>query len=360
MRRRQDPSRLVLTSRGGLESVSETLSCSGSLRLIRSLFSGGSRVHRKGPRKPKIRRHNHLPQSRTVGGLDADTFSSVSSECHADGETARERTVRAHSLLRKPEGFSEWLNQALPEAADREIFSKRSVSWLIGARRGRLVFPVHFPREVQALSKLGKSQFRSIVYGSSLHGVHVALTKSEVNYIQQVWPGGYIRTRNTDIGVLLRQQERTRSLPESQWPRLGTKALWPSSPTFEEMLEMAKRGKTPVAVTKVESVDTVKHYTTLAHFRNNSELCKRHIGRSVIGLRADISVPRKFLKHFRYRWNMLILSTPYRIPIELARFLSNQWARNLHNLWLVEKCSFKASLKKLDYTGFACITPGPW
>jgi hypothetical protein len=123
---------------------------------------------------------------------------------------------------------------------------------------------------------------------------------------------------------------------------------------------MARRGFTPEAL--YPSPNPVKHRITTAQFNSDVELRARLVSYQVIGIRSDIEVPKKFLGHFKYRWGFLILVCQYNLPAQLVRFLTGQWIRNPHNLWLREKYSFKKFLKKTDWRRFAPASPqiGPW
>jgi hypothetical protein len=64
----------------------------------------------------------------------------------------------------------------------------------------------------------------------------------------------------------------------------------------------------------------------------------------VIGIRADVSIPKKFFGHFRYRWGFLILTSPA-IPGPLVRFLTGIWLTAPYSLWLGQAVTFKQYLK---------------
>jgi hypothetical protein len=85
----------------------------------------------------------------------------------------------------------------------------------------------------------------------------------------------------------------------------------------------------------------------LQEFNRNPRLASRVIGQYVIGLRSDIEVPEVFLGHFRYCNGFSILTTPYKVPIGLARFLASIWITDPHSLWLSESGTLKKILRKI-------------
>jgi len=275
-----------------------------------------------------------LPVPRSRGQLKADIL---------------EQTRQAFSL-------SGWILRALPDRADRELLSRRIVAKLSGLRRGRLYLPSHFPQEVQALSELRTTQLRQQAYWLKANAPHRYYTNSLVaTYVHRVMPET-IRTVSGDLSVHVRQSAKVKPLQKSQWPRLGTRPLWPSSPTVDELFEMGRRGETPVPISKRTRV---KHGISWAHFNSNAEMRRQIVHQGILGIRSDIEVPEKYLGYFRYRWSMLILTGRY-LPTGLVRFLAGQWIRNPHNLWLTEKINLSNLLRSTDYTTFRCVVPGPW
>jgi hypothetical protein len=227
-------------------------------------------------------------------------------------------------------------------------------------RRGKLRLPQHFPPEVRALENLTISQVRRSIYRvNSESGHDRAPNRSTVDYIRQVMPGGCVRTVYGCPSVHEWQRKRVKHLSESDWPRLGTRAAWPSTPTVTELLEMSRRGLTPQPIQHVRQ--PVKDRLSLAQFNSDAGLRKRLIRSNVIGIRADVEVPRQYLDYFSYRWGFLILVVR-NFPTGLARFLAGQWIKTPSNLWLQDKCSFKSYLKKTPRACFASRERmiGPW
>lgn len=250
--------------------------------------------------------------------------------------------------------LSGWILQALPDESDRKLLRTRLVKKLTSVRRGNLKLPAHFPPEVVSLTSLTKSQLRSrafYVTGETLN--YSKPNRRTVEYIKQVLPGECIRSVYGSVAVHEWQRKMVKPLSESDWPRLGTKPAWPSTPTLSESLEMARRGLSPRAIYKP---NPAQHGISVAEFNSNVGLRANLINQQIVGVRSDIKVPKRFLGHFRYRWNFLILTSP-QLPSGLVRFLTGLWIRNPHNLWLREKCRFKSYLKSCTPTR---RTVGPW
>jgi len=260
---------------------------------------------------------------------------------------------------RKMFDLAGWLKDALRSSSDQALLEHRLANKLSGARRGRLYLPSNFPPEVRALSNMTIGQLRQTVYHLRVEDSARYTTNRRVaNFAHQVFPDGQLRTVHGNYAVHLAQKELAAPLPSSDWPRLGTRSAWPSSPTVYELLEMSRRGITPLPMQKPRVVST--RPTSRAQYNSDAVLRARVISNQIVGIRSDVKVPNKFIRYFRYRWNFLILAVPYNLPIGLVRFLTGQWIRNPHNLWLREKCSFKNFLKKTENTRYSCGTPGPW
>jgi hypothetical protein len=252
--------------------------------------------------------------------------------------------------------MSDWIYQVLPEESDRRLLRDRLVKKLAGLRRGRLYLPRHFPSEVKALASMSIGESTRLAFQLFTIGKQSdpVLSKSWVEYIHRVLPGGCIRTVHGDFSVHKWHSEHVSRLRKSDWPRLGTRRAWPSTPTLIESMEMACRGSTPRAFYRPQPV---KNRVSLAEYNSNVALRAKLIGQQIVGIRSDVKVPKDFLRHFRYRWNFLILVTPYKISAALVRFLTSQWIRNPHSLWLREKVYFRSYLK--GYSPIRSI-PGPW
>lgn len=247
----------------------------------------------------------------------------------------------------------------LTAETDRRLLRHRIAQKLSGARRGRLRLPLHFPSEVRKLTELTTSQLRKTVYAFRADdSTGNTVDHCVVDFARRVVPDGRLRTVRGDNAVHVRQSNMVHPCKISDWPRLGTRPAWPSSPTIKESLVMARKGL--VAPPLQIGVMPAKRRITLSEVKSNADLRARIIATNVVGIRSDVKVPDKYLGYFRYRWSMLLLTCSYHMPIGLVRFLTGQWIRCPHNLWLQDKTSFKNFLKKTDRTRFPCFQPGPW
>jgi len=167
--------------------------------------------------------------------------------------------------------------------------------------------------------------------------------------IQEDLPPGFVRTQSGSVTVLKSQISATKKLPETAWPAIMGRPAWPSSPTITEWLEMLRRGAKRSSELFVERGKTLR--STIREFNSNIELAKRVVHRQIIGVRADVSIPSKYLGCFRYRWGFLILTAPY-LPAGLARFLASLWCTNPYSLWLERKVTLKQYLRALPLSIF--------
>jgi hypothetical protein len=132
-------------------------------------------------------------------------------------------------------------------------------------------------------------------------------------------------------------------LRQQDWPsyRDGRPA-WPSSPTFFEKMDQLRRGFTYPEM----PAPSVTRRVSLADFNDSIDLANRIISFNVIGIRSNVEIPSKYLGHFRYRWNMLILTT-YKCPPGLARFLASRWLCDPTSLWLERAVPLKKFLREV-------------
>jgi len=225
---------------------------------------------------------------------------------------------------------------------ERNLFQNRLFMKLSGLRRGRLLLPQDFPSEVRALSKLSTGQLRHAVYRvCSAYSPNYVLNYRIVRYINQVYPG-LCRTVRPNMVHHVWQSGVAKPLRTEDWPRLATRSAWPSSPTFNEMLEMQRGGLQPLPMMRCR--ETPGH-TSLKEFNENVKLRARIIAKQIIGIRSDVKISSKYLDRFRYGRGFLILTAPFNLPTGLVRELAGQWIRNPHNLWLREKVSLKNFLR---------------
>lgn len=238
----------------------------------------------------------------------------------------------------------------MPERKDRIILQNRLNEYLNGRRRGKLRLPKHFPQEVRRLCDMSKTQIRISQYWVKPNSeVRHRLDRSVANWLHQVAPG-YLWTRTGDSPVLEASRVAVPRLSKTRAPR-STRALWPSTPTFTEMLVSSRIGsKTPVR-DNFKSL-AVDNCLTLRETRESHVLITRIVRRQIVGVRAEVEVPGKFLKYFRYRHGFLILSVRHCLPIGLVRFLTAQWIKCPTSLWLVEPVRFKHYLRRHTFWDF--------
>lgn len=239
---------------------------------------------------------------------------------------------------------------ALPKEKDRKILHSRLNQYLNGRRRGRLHLPAHFPREVQRIRDLSKAQIRESLYWvkpSTL--IRHRIPKSMSNWLNQVAPGRYWTTIG-DSPVAKASTVAVPRLRKRDEPR-STRALWPSCPSFLESTYMARNGRKLPFQDKFKSLAVINHLR-LKDVSESLRLATQIVRRSVIGIRAEIEVPKKFLRYFRYRHGFLILSVRHCLPAGLVRFLLAQWVTSPYSLWLVEHLRLKTFLKRKSWTDF--------
>lgn len=238
----------------------------------------------------------------------------------------------------------------LPEQADRKILRNRLSEYLSGRRRGRLRLPGHFPPEVLRLRDMSKTQIRISQYWVKPDtDIHHRLSKSVVNWIHQVAPG-FLWTRTTPSVVLEANRVAVPRLGKTDVPRLA-RAQWPSTPTFSEMLVTSRTGKLLPVRDNFKSL-SVPNCLTLRELNESHVIATRIVRQQIVGIRAEIEVPRKFLRYFRYRYGFLILSVRHCLPIGLVRFLLAQWIKCPNSLWLLEPVRLKFYLRRHTFWDF--------
>lgn len=174
------------------------------------------------------------------------------------------------------------------------------------------------------------------------------LNKYQVGLIREVLPPGSVRLGYGDITVHRRQERGVLGLPAQSWPSYHDGPAWPTTPTFNEWLEMIRYGNFPVD----HVYDNCTLQVSIRQFNSDIGLAKRIIRRQIIGIRSDIAVPVKYWGYFRYRWNFLILTSPTSLPSGLTRFLASIWCTDPHSLWLERKVTLKQYLRSVPKTVF--------
>lgn len=170
--------------------------------------------------------------------------------------------------------------------------------------------------------------------------VQPILDRGTANYIRDHF-GPKVRVGYGSYAAHLRNKETAAKLNPREWPSFRGRSLWPSTLSINELLVSGTRGWSgypdfppPPAVERVG----------VREFNGNPLLAEEIVRRNVVGLRSDIEIPVRYLSHFRYCRNFLILTAP-RLPIGLVRFLASVWITDPYSLWLERKVSFKKFLK---------------
>jgi len=246
--------------------------------------------------------------------------------------------------------------QALPGYRDRLILYDRLNKYLNGRRRGSLRLPAHFPPEVLRLTEMGKSQIRRSQYWVKPDTqFHQRLPKALVKWLNQVAPG-QLWSSTGNVPVQTANSVAVPRLNKRDVPRIS-RPLWPSVPSFTEMMHMSRSGKKLTVQDNFRSL-TVFNCLTPRDVHERHDLATRIVRRQIIGIRYEMEVPRKFLKYFRYRDGFLILTVRHCLPIGLVRFLLSKWITCYTSLWLVQPIRFKYYLRRFRFSDFI-RDPGP-
>lgn len=157
-------------------------------------------------------------------------------------------------------------------------------------------------------------------------------------------------TRPLNVDRIRFHRKHLRRAPLWSWPMKSGKRLWPSYPTCTEVLlagPQILRGQSLVFVEKETS-------------RRSLDLKDPRILNNVLGVRADVEVPLKYLTFFEYRWNFLILAHRTKVPRGLRKFLISLWRSDRTSLWLARPTPFVSFLRTLrlnDSPKVFAVTP---
>lgn len=302
------------------------------------------------PRSRKILDHQKIPPVR-----------KVLSHRRPQGGKAPSRRERAH-LLRKLRRRRGNLRRHRLLAYDGVVGAKSfhpdpSDPSVCHVKRPSIPNPREVPQGTSSIrptaqSRKGESArshrndgFKRYYYNSTSGSV--AIDHQTNHYIRRLLKPGEVRTGYGSLTVFRSQSTLAKRLDREAWPSVAGKPAWPSSPSINEWLEMIRRGA-------VSSSDQWRHSgkterVSLREFNSNIGIAERIVVRQVIGLRADVEMPRKFLRYFRYRWGFLILISS-KIPCGLTRFLASTWCVNPYSLWLERKVSLKTFLRQVPFS----------
>jgi len=143
---------------------------------------------------------------------------------------------------------------------------------------------------------------------------------------------GELTRRNMNFMVLARQSREVGKLPRRSWPtdQRSGRPLWPSYPTISESWEAYWRNQDNPDSSLV--VSYLSSPVQLKQVRDNPKLAEKVVRHNICGVRADVSVPGKYLHYFKYRWGFLILRPKTHLSIGVVRFLLSQWKRDRREL----------------------------
>jgi len=157
--------------------------------------------------------------------------------------------------------------------------------------------------------------------------------------------GERLRRKGTDSVTIARQASAVKSLRKKEWPRESRGYCWPTFPTLFESWEMLMRGVSP---RQYEPYDTrIVSDRKIPTRRILSGMKERTISLHVRGIRADVPVPGKFLRHFEYRWGFLILRRNRPLPGSLARWLADEWKSDITKMFLIYPMRFSEALRRM-------------
>lgn len=234
------------------------------------------------------------------------------------------------------------LEKSCSSPDDRIFLYRRLNSYLNGRRRGSFKLPARFNELRTYVSGLTKGQVRGLVYlVRPSPPVERPLPKWAFDRVREAMPATLWSTVQMSFDSCARTVDTNR-LSKRDVPR-SAGALWPSSPSFTEMLEISRRGKTCSGLWKPKV--SYKTHLSARDVKDSPKIATRIVTNNIVGIRPHVSVPPKFLRWFRYRDGILFLTVRYNVPIGLVRFLLGQWIRNPFNLWLRVNCRFKYYLK---------------
>jgi len=238
--------------------------------------------------------------------------------------------------------LSGWLLREIRGASMRKNLTLRIGDYLSGRCRGRLRLPRGLGESAMALSNLSRAQVRQVAYylNSSLSG-RLRLSETTSSFLHRVVPGRIWTDNNHRL--LHGQLDVVKRLPSNCFPR-NPRAQWPSTLDLPSVIDRTRKG---LGIPHLEKVPlTVPYCLTRKAVSENLRLAGSIVSKQVVGIRASVEVPKKFLGHFRSSYGFLILTTRFKIPSGLIRFLLARWITSPTSLWLVEPCHFKTFLKR--------------
>jgi len=138
--------------------------------------------------------------------------------------------------------------------------------------------------------------------------------------------GSMLLDPGIDLDRVRFHRANVKRAPRHHWP-FGPdgRLLWPSYPTPGEVLASGRSDL-------IRCNTTVLVDNTIS--RRELDFNDPRLLNNILGVRADVEVPLRYLAFFEYRWNMLILARRDKVPRLLRKFLINLWRVKRHSLWL--------------------------
>jgi hypothetical protein len=294
-----------------------------SERMIRGL--GKNRLNQRNADKPEPRPH---PMALRLRGK-RDRLESKTKPVYSHLEdcfSLRGPLLREFSRA-KERGYkgppSRWLKGPTAVAAWRKLLSRGITSAL--------------PGSVSVFHR--SSPLHYLVNASSI--VETQLCRG--------FTGTKLRQSTPNVVVLRRQAASVPRLKRRAWPRSHRGHAWPTFPTLAESLEMAMRSQRSFHHDSLEDTNIIRSYKVpTTQIKPGSSA--RAVSRLVLGIRADIDVPKGLLGHFRYRWGFLILRRHWSLPLRLSRWLASQWKADITRMFLRYPCRYNDALRRLPCT----------
>jgi len=181
---------------------------------------------------------------------------------------------------------------------------------------------------------------------SPLHWAVNSSSGMEEHNLRHGFQGERLRTKPTNFVVLRRQAASVKRLKLSDWPRDERGRSWPNLPTLNESWEMVQRGKTPLDNLSIERPNLIRNFKIpTKQVKPGSSV--RAVSKYVLGVRADIEVPKGLLGYFAYRWGFLILKRSGPLPGKLVKSITRIWKEDISGLFLRCHVRYNDALRRL-------------
>lgn len=258
----------------------------------------------------------------------------------------RHHTNQAVAVKPRQSSPTELFALAGPLARDFSRYKNKGyrgspAQWLAGPIAARLIVKLLRKGFIESPRKGKYSVFDR---DSPLHWVVSGCSATLKTSLRHGFYGERLHHEVADSAVLVRQARAVTRLPEKHWPltKSGGQA-WPTFPTLNESWEMLLRGKVPAPAYRLclDKIPNAKRPTSQVKPGASARAAATYI----IGIRAKVAVPGKYLAWFRYRWGFLILRRHCPLPLGLVRFLTNQWKSDITRMFLVYPIRYNDALR---------------